>query len=189
LVISTLFIIWDALATARGDWSFNHRYVGGFRILGLPLEEILFFLTVPYSCIFLYETFKTYFKEKKVFYSIHLYNMLVLVCFAIAIIFINKAYTATVFILTGTLFASARFCFKFIFTSSLYWLYIIVCTLLFGIFNHILTSLPVVSYSSQAITGLRVGTIPVEDFFYNFSLLSFYLIIYLFAEEKWGRRK
>jgi lycopene cyclase domain-containing protein len=65
----------------------------------------------------------------------------------------------------------------------------IVCTLLFGIFNHVLTSLPVVSYSPQAITGLRVGTIPVEDFFYNFSLLSFYLIIYLFAEEKWGRRK
>jgi lycopene cyclase domain-containing protein len=189
LVTSTLFIIWDALATARGDWAFNHKYVGGCQIFGLPLEEILFFLTVPYSCIFLYETFKTYFKEKKVFYSIHLYNILALICFAIAIIFVNKAYTATVFILTGTLFASARFCFKSIFTSSLYWLYIIVCTLLFGIFNHVLTSLPVVSYSSQAITGLRVGTIPVEDFFYNFSLLSFYLIIYLFAEEKWGRRK
>ena len=189
LIISTLFIVWDALATARGDWAFNHRYVGEFRMFGLPVEEILFFLTVPYSCIFLYETFKTYFREKKVFYSIHLYNVLALICFAIAIIFIHKSYTATVFILTGTLFASARFCFKSMFSSSLYWLYIIVCTLLFGIFNHVLTSLPVVSYSAQAITGLRVGTIPIEDFFYNFSLLSFYLIIYLFTEGKWGRRE
>ena len=189
LIISTLFIIWDALATARGDWAFSHRYVGGFQIFGLPLEEILFFLTVPYSCIFLYETFRTYFREKKVFYSIHLYNVLATICFAIAIVFIHRSYTATVFIMTGILFATARFCLKSMFSSSLYWFYIVVCTLLFGVFNHVLTSLPVVSYSAQAIIGLRVGTIPIEDFFYNFSLLSFYLIIYQFAEEKWGRRK
>jgi len=189
LVVSTLFIIWDALATARGDWAFNHKYVGEFRIFGLPLEEILFFITVPYSCIFLYETFRTYFKKRRVFYNQHLYSILALFCFAVAILFINKAYTATVFIMTGTLFVSARFCFKSIFSSSHYWLYLIVCTLLFTIFNHALTSLPVVIYSSLAIIGWRVGTIPVEDFFYNYSLLSFYLIMYLFAEEKWGRRQ
>jgi lycopene cyclase domain-containing protein len=189
VIISSLFIIWDALATARGDWAFNQKYIGGFRILGLPLEEILFFVTVPYSCIFLYETFRTYFKDRKIFYNHHLYSGLAVICFAVAIIFINRAYTATVFIMTGTLFVTARFCFKSIFTSSLFWLYIIVCTLLFAAFNYVLTSLPVVTYSPQAITGLRAGTIPIEDFFYNFSLLSFYLIIYLFAERKWGRKQ
>ncbi len=189
IIISTLFIIWDAMATARGDWAFNPKYITGFKILGLPIEEILFFITVPYSCIFLYETFRTYFKDKKVYYSHHLYSALAVLSFAVAIIFRNKAYTATIFIMTGTLFAAARFCFKSIFTSGLYWLYIIVCTLLFGIFNHILTSRPVVTYSSQAITGWRAGTIPIEDFFYNFSLLSFYLIIYLFAEKRWGRKQ
>lgn len=189
LVISTLFIIWDVLATARGDWIFNHKYVGGFQIFGLPLEEILFFFTVPYSCIFLYETFRTYLRERRVFYNTYLYSVLATACFAVAIIFIRKSYTATVFIMTGTLFASARFCFQSMFSSGLYWLYIAACTILFGIFNHVLTSLPVVSYSAQAITGLRVGPIPIEDFFYNFSLLSFYLIMYLFAEEKWGRKK
>ncbi len=189
IIISTLFIIWDALATARGDWAFNPKYITGFKILGLPIEEILFFITVPYSCIFLYETFRTYFKDKKVYYNHHLYSALALLSFAVAIIFRNKPYTATIFIMTGTLFATARFCFKSIFTSSLYWLYIIVCTLLFAIFNHILTSRPVVTYSSQAITGWRVGTIPIEDFFYNFALLSFYLIIYLFAQGRWGRKQ
>ena len=68
-------------------------------------------------------------------------------------------------------------------------MYIIVCTILFAIFNHVLTSLPVVTYSPQAITGIRAGTIPIEDFFYNFSLLSFYLIIYLFAEKRWGTKQ
>lgn len=188
-VIGTLFVIWDALATARGDWAFNEEYIGGFRIFNLPLEEILFFVTVPYSCIFLYETFRTYLKDKKVFYNQYLYAILAILCLCIAIIFINKPYTATVFIMTGTLFASAHFCFKTMFSSSLYWLYVIMCTALFTIFNHVLTSLPVVTYSSQAIVGWRVSTIPIEDFFYNYSLLSFYLIIYLFAEERWARRK
>ena len=188
-IISTLFIVWDALAAARGDWAFNHKYIIGFSLLGLPIEEILFFITVPYSCIFLYETFRTYFKEKSVYYSQNLYGILAVLSFATAIIFRDKAYTATIFIMTGTLFTTARFCFRSIFSSSLYWLYIIICTLLFAVFNHFLTSLPVVTYSPQAITGLRAGTIPIEDFFYNFSLLSFYLIIYLFAGERWGRRQ
>jgi len=189
LVISSLFIIWDLLATARGDWAFNKKYIVGVGIFGLPLEEILFFLTVPYSCIFIYETFRTYFQERSVFYSRHLYSIIAICCFAIAVIFISKTYTATVFIMTSILLASARFCFKSIFSSSIYWLYILVCTFLFAIFNHVLTSLPVVTYSPQAITGLRIGTIPIEDFFYNYSLLSFYLIVYLFAEQKWGRKR
>lgn len=189
LVVSTLFIVWDALAAARGDWAFNKKYIGRNSLFGLPLEEILFFLTVPYSCVFLYETFNTYFKEKKVFYSQHLYNILAMLCFAVAVLFMSKTYTATVLIVTGVLFVSARFCFKNLFNSSLYWLYIIVCTVLFAIVNHVLTSLPVVTYSAHAIIGWRVGTIPVEDFLYNYSLLSLYLIMYLFAEKKWGRKQ
>lgn len=189
LIISSMFIIWDALATARGDWAFNSKYVGGARLFGLPLEEIIFFLTVPYSCIFLYETFRTYIQDRRVFYSEHIYNALAVLCFAVAIVFINKTYTATVFIMTGVLFTAARLCYVSMFSSGLYWLYVIVCTMLFAIFNHVLTSLPVVSYSTQAIIGVRVGTIPIEDFFYNYSLLSSYLLIYHFAEKKWAKKQ
>jgi lycopene cyclase domain-containing protein len=46
------------------------------------------------------------------------------------------------------------------------------------IFNSVLTALPVVEYNSVAIWGVRFGTIPVEDFFYNYSMLSFYLLFY-----------
>lgn len=188
-IVSSLFIIWDVLATARGHWTFNTNYIGRTRLFWLPLEEILFFLTVPYSCIFLYETFRTYFHEKKTFYNEYIYTILAFLCFATAILFAQRIYTLAVFAITGIIFAGARFCFRSLFSSSHYWLYIIVCTLLFAIFNHVLTSLPVVIYSPTAITGLRVGTIPIEDFFYNYSLLSLYLIMYLFAEEKWGRKK
>jgi lycopene cyclase domain-containing protein len=44
--------------------------------------------------------------------------------------------------------------------------------------NGILTSLPVVSYNPEHIIGLRVGTIPVEDFFYFFGLLLLNVMVY-----------
>lgn len=186
-IVSGLFVLWDVAASARGDWIFNERYIGSLNLLGLPIEELLFFITVPYSCLFLYETFRTYIKEKPFPYNKYLYGILAFSCLSGALVFANKTYTATVLIVSAIVFAGAIFCFRDIFASSIFWLYIIVCTLLFGTFNHILTSLPVVMYSPNAITGLRIAAIPLEDFLYNFSLLSLYLIFYLFAEEKWGR--
>lgn len=187
VIVSGLFILWDIAASARGDWIFNERYIGGLDLLGLPVEELLFFITVPYSCIFLYETFRTYLKEKPFPYNKYLYGILALSCLSGALVLADKTYTTTVLIVSAIVFASAVFCFKDIFASNLFWLYIFVCTLLFGIFNHFLTSLPVVIYSRHAIIGLRIAAIPLEDFLYNFSLLSLYLIFYLFAERKWGR--
>lgn len=186
-VVSGLFVMWDVIASRRGDWIFNEKYIEGTGLLGLPLEEILFFITVPYSCLFLYETFRTYIKEKPFPYNKYVYGILAILCLAGALVFIERTYTATVLIVSATVFASAMFCFKDIFASNLYWLYMVVCTVLFALFNHLLTSLPVVIYSQNAITGVRIASIPIEDFLYNFTLLSLYLIFYHFAEKKWGR--
>ncbi len=49
-VVSTFYLIWDVIVTARGEWSFNSKYLTGVQLLNIPLEEMLFFLTVPYSC-------------------------------------------------------------------------------------------------------------------------------------------
>jgi len=49
---------------------------------------------------------------------------------------------------------------------------------LFLLFNYLLTSIPVVLYSPQAIWGVRVLTIPLEDFFYNFTMLAVYGFFY-----------
>ena len=55
VVISAVpFIIWDMFATWRGHWSFNPRYVVGINVGNLPIEEYLFFLVVPQSCILLW---------------------------------------------------------------------------------------------------------------------------------------
>ena len=63
VIVGGVYIYWDVLATERGDWAFNDSYILGIRFFGLPLEEILFFVTVPYAMIFLYETF-SFFSER-----------------------------------------------------------------------------------------------------------------------------
>lgn len=59
-----------------------------------------------------------------------------------------------------------------------------VCYIPFGIFNGILTGIPVVEYNPQAILGWRLGTIPAEDFIYNFSYLGFVVLAYKFFHFK-----
>jgi len=63
LVISISLIVaiygaWDVFATYRGHWYFNPEGVWGFRIINLPLEEVLFFVVIPFCCIFTWEALK-----------------------------------------------------------------------------------------------------------------------------------
>ena len=43
-------LVWDRVAVERGHWSFNPEMVTGY-FLGLPVEEHLFFLVVPYFAV------------------------------------------------------------------------------------------------------------------------------------------
>jgi lycopene cyclase domain-containing protein len=57
-ITAIIFILWDIWATWRGHWAFNENYTLGLKILNLPLEEVLFFFAIPYSCTFLWLTIK-----------------------------------------------------------------------------------------------------------------------------------
>ena len=50
------FVAWDALVSGR-HWWFNHDFTLSLRILDLPLGEWLFFITVPFACLFIWEKF------------------------------------------------------------------------------------------------------------------------------------
>ena len=54
---------WDVLATWRGHWYFNPNGVGSFMVANLPLEEVLFFVVIPFCCIFTWEAIQ-YIKKR-----------------------------------------------------------------------------------------------------------------------------
>lgn len=52
LPVLVIFTIWDIYAISQGHWKFDARYVTGIiAIANVPLEEILFFITIPICSI------------------------------------------------------------------------------------------------------------------------------------------
>ncbi|KAF0148921.1 MAG: hypothetical protein FD143_2815 [Ignavibacteria bacterium] len=189
LVVGGTFIVWDAIAAVRGDWSFNPDYVLAFRFYNLPLEEILFFVTVPYASIFLYETANVYLKNKQVNLRRRTFAYLSILFLLLAALFNKQYYTATVL---GFMSVFMLLVFianpKFI-RELIYWKWIFFTYVPFLTVNYFLTSLPIISYSPKAIWGIKITTIPLEDFIYSFTLLSLNLFFYLYAKGKWLVKK
>jgi lycopene cyclase domain-containing protein len=49
------FLVWDLWATHAGHWHFDDAQTLPWRLLGLPLEEVAFFVVVPLASILAYE--------------------------------------------------------------------------------------------------------------------------------------
>jgi len=87
------FVTWDIIATMRGDWSFNPEYVMGISFAGLPLEEILFFVFVPYSLLLLYEQAAFMFKDRTVPWKQGAGYAAGMILILVSFLFIGKNYT------------------------------------------------------------------------------------------------
>ena len=188
-IVGLAYIIWDAIVTFRGDWWFNKEYLIGFEIAGLPIEEILFFIVVPYSCIFIYENFIYFIKDKEIFYNKYFYYIISILFLIAGLIFYHQDYTILSLLSCALFFFVANKFYPSILKSRLFWFYIILSFVAFMIFNYLLTSTIIVFYNPEAIWGIRITTIPLEDFFYNFSMLSFYLMFYLYFKNKFKKEK
>ncbi len=171
LLIGIVFLVWDVFFTLKGVWTFNPAYILGIRFFGLPIEEILFFLTIPFSCIFIYACLNYYVKWQIADRIVSFLNfMLMLVSIIILIFYYNRLYTLINF---GTLFLLlilVQFVFKVNWMNHFYLAYL-VSLIPFYIVNGILTSVPIVRYNNAENLAVRIGTIPVEDHFYLMSLL------------------
>ena len=54
LLAAIPYLIWDEIFTRAGIWGFNPTYIGDLALGELPLEEVLFFICIPYACLFTY---------------------------------------------------------------------------------------------------------------------------------------
>ncbi len=178
ITVGLVFLLWDSIAVIRGDWSFNTDFTGDIYVFNLPLEEILFFVTVPYSCIFIYEVLRYYVTDKQLRIKKGMIFFFALIFIVSAFLFIDQYYTFTVLLFSAFFLLTGLFKFNNLLRSKIYWLTILLSYVPFLIVNFFLTSLPVVSYNNNAIWGYRLITIPIEDFFYSYSMISFWLLIY-----------
>jgi lycopene cyclase domain-containing protein len=182
MIIPALFYIaWDIFFTSKGVWHFNEKYITGIKISYLPLEEVLFFILVPYCCVFIYECIRCYFPKikNKAAADIFLKALAVILMMG-AIIFHHRYYSSWTFLFTSLFIMLVYVCRNFFKTfdaiSFLVSYAVILVPLL--IVNSFLTALPVVIYNNAENLGIRIYTIPFEDIFYGMLLTMMVICMY-----------
>lgn len=185
LISGLVFLLWDYVFTITNVWSFNEEYVTGVYLLNLPIEEILFFITVPFACIFIYECLNYYVKHDLLKRFTTIINTIIL-CFSVLMLalFYDRVYTLVTFSLLAVLIIYAGFFRKSYWLGRFYLAYL-VSIIPFFIVNGILTSIPIVMYNNAENCDFRVGTIPLEDFFYSLAMLLMNVLLF----ENFRRRE
>ncbi len=170
-IVALPMLAWDVWFTARGVWGFNPDYYLGYRLFGLPLEEILFFFCIPFACLFIYDSVKKFprlaLPEKPVRAACGILGAGLLL---VAAFNTDRAYTALCFAVAAPFplaLAAGHLRHRAGHMASAYLFHLIP----FFAVNGILTGLPVVWYDDAENLGIRLGTIPVEDAMYSMILL------------------
>ncbi len=184
VVMMLVFIPWDVAFTAAGVWGFNPRYLIGVDLFGLPLEEWLFFLCIPYACLFLYEVMR-YALPRDVLakiarpLSIGLITLLLL----IGLLHFDRLYTSITFLLCAAFLSYHLFIARSEWLGRFYLGYaisLIPFLLVNGMLTGWLIPEPVVWYNNAENLGIRINTIPIEDSMYMLLML---LIVTTFHER------
>lgn len=172
LVVAPVFVVWDALATARGDWGFAPEQILGPKLAGLPLEELLFFILVPFCCVFIQECLDAWFPDRPLRpRRLPFLGVAGLAVLALALAW-PRFYTATLLGFTAIFLILLAGPWRQTVASRNFWLTQAICLVPFVVVNGFLTGIPVVTYAPQAILGPRLLTIPIEDALYSFVLVG-----------------
>lgn len=182
LITSVIFIAWDAAFTGLGVWGFNERYLTGLFVANLPIEEILFFICIPYACVFSFHCFEVLMNK---FFSPNLVKGLtVFVCsFSVLglVLFSDRLYPAFTFLLLAGFLIYLQFVYKPEWLGQFYFTYLVML-IPFFIVNGILTGSglqePVVWYNPSEIMNIKMLTIPLEDVFYGMLLIGVNVFLY-----------
>lgn len=176
IVITAIpFIIWDECFTRAGIWGFNAEYITGIYIFSLPIEEVLFFICIPYACVFIYFSLQHLVKTDHFlkYQNIISYGLIILLTM-VGFTHLDRWYTATTSLLSALLLLLlvilvrpdylGRFYFSFLFMLFPFFL-------VNGVLTGTLIESPVVWYNNAETLGLRWGTIPIEDVSYALILI------------------
>lgn len=199
-VMMAVFIPWDIAFTERGIWGFNPDYLSGLWIAGIPLEEWLFFLCIPYACIFTYESLKHYVPHPPMRpFAIPATALLAVASASLALSMPERNYIATTGILTsllciGLALAAARKPAVREWNHRLWFAYLPLLVP-FILSNGVLTGLrfweyppinrevqeiadQIVWYNNDHNLAVRIFSMPVDDLFYGFLMIALTVVAY-----------
>ena len=183
-----LFIPWDIYFTHSGVWGFNDKYLIGVNLFGLPIEEYLFFVCIPYASLFTHEALKYYIPDNpldKVSNGL-IYIFIVILLILIGIGYTNW-YTISATVLALLVIVVLKYFIRSNNLSRFFFSYILILLPFFivnGILTGSITTEPVVWYNNNENLGFRLGTIPIEDTIYGLSLLFINMSLFEYFKDK-----
>lgn len=174
-ITAVLFLIWDEYFTKLGHWGFNDDYILGIKLGHLPLEEILFFICIPYACVFTYDAFQKLLPSTlKTSWAKPLIYFLSAFLFIVGLLNLDQAYTSLTFILTAV-FLPVALQMLGEKKTAIFFIAYVVLLIPFFLVNGVLTGSwineMVVWYNDSEHLGIRLGTIPIVDSIYMLLLL------------------
>lgn len=188
-VMLLFFIPWDHQFVMHDVWGFNSDYILGYNIYNLPIEEWLFFICIPYACVFTHYALtellpKFRFSEKatQLIYILLLTTLILVLWYRYDRLYTLVNFVYAIFLL-GITYNYHRHILPGFFAT-----YLIILIPFFAV-NGILTGSfideQVVWYNNLENLGIRIGTIPIEDIIYNLGmLLTVVLVMEMYQKRK-----
>ena len=193
ITVGLFFIIWDIYFAYQNVWGFNDDYLIGIRWFKLPLEEWLFFLLIPYASNFIHYSLEYFFPKLELSKSFTqgITILLFIVSLGVFTWNLDKIYTASSFGLFALLMLF-QMLFQWKYARRFYLSFIVIYIPFFFV-NSALTGSysdkPVVFYDDAENLGIRVGTMPLEDSFYCFSMLYGSVLLFEYFRIRWNYSK
>lgn len=178
LIPAIFFLIWDSIV-ADSHWHFNEKYVLGMTFFNLPIEEILFFISVPFACLFTWEMIIRRAEKKELIWINKIRRYLYfLIPIGIWFFISGKHYTGLAISFLGLAVLLDQLLNTNIILQKRFYLYLLLVLFFTLVFNGYLTWRPIVTYGVQYQLDFRIFTIPIEDFVYGTALIFMNTSIY-----------
>ncbi len=180
-----VYVLWDFIFTKLGIWGFNSRYTA-FDELDFPVEEIMWFVVIGFCSMFIYHLVWRRFEGlPKMKMSGVFHGSLLLLFLGIYVVWIDKAYTSMAAMSCAVVVVISWFGGHNlpVFLVAFGWI-LLPMVLFDGLLTGMFTREALVMYNPEEMAGIRLISIPMEDFLFGFSYL--YGTAILSARE--GRR-
>lgn len=179
-----IFILLNIRLLETGIISFNPNYLTGKNILSLPIEEWLFLLLISlfsFSVYILVNVNFANFEKPNLFLTI---SVILLLVFGFeAWVSREKLVPFFIFFLLTIYFGYTIFRNRFKMHLSKFYVSFGIAVVPFFLFKGILYSLPVILYNNEHILGIRLFSVPIEEFGFFFLLMLINITIFEYLRD------